>query len=59
MRAALRTCDPAPLNAVNCGYSQLFISAIPAIYPLRVDTSLRDENATLSKVTIMRIIPQP
>ena len=53
------SCDPAPLNPVNCTYTQLWISSIPAIYPLRVDTSMRDENATLSNVTLMRIIPKP
>lgn len=36
----------------------LWQSAVTVAYPIRIDASIRDENATLTNVTVMRIIKQ-
>jgi hypothetical protein len=49
-------CTPAPL--ASCPAEGIAISDKAAVYPLRVDSSLLEQNATLSNVLLMRIIPQ-
>ena len=51
-----------PMNPCNpgqkCNPQQIHTHNVPATYPLRVDTSFRELNATLANVTIVRIQPQ-
>jgi hypothetical protein len=47
-------CTPGPACEED-----VFATSLPtAVYPLRVDTSFREQNATLTNVTLVRIIPQ-
>jgi hypothetical protein len=47
-------CTPGPACVGNMFYQ----SAQKIAYPIRVDSSFREQNATLQKVTLMYIIPQ-
>jgi hypothetical protein len=49
------TCIPA---TTNCTEQPLYTSPTTVAYPLRVDAAIRDQFATLTNVTVMRIIPQ-
>ena len=46
-----RSCTPN----TACDGNEFFTSDTPATYPLRIDTSFREKDATLAKVTLVRI----
>ena len=46
-----RSCTPG----ATCDGNEFFTSNAPATYPLRIDTSFREKDASLKKVTVVRI----